>query len=220
MHCVVDFVDVDSDKWRQYAEQKPWPLSWVYRREARCLLALEQALADKNSEARCAIQVIDLEPHLFLDRFVHLVPVNPDALDKPEQEHDDHDEGENQYALAHAGFYRQNRAGHHTGQAKGRPPFEGQQVAVMTEQLCDDGVGHSGIGLGSGQRVQAREQQCRCQHWPEQAIPHPFSAAEGSQVPAGHFVRLGQVHQAQQGGGDIRQFAACGVQGHPADGRI
>jgi sugar transferase (PEP-CTERM/EpsH1 system associated) len=42
---VIDFVDVDSDKWQQYAQQKPWPLSWVYRREARCLLALEQALA-------------------------------------------------------------------------------------------------------------------------------------------------------------------------------
>ncbi len=44
---VIDFVDVDSDKWQQYALQKPWPLSWVYRREARCLLALEQALAEQ-----------------------------------------------------------------------------------------------------------------------------------------------------------------------------
>ena len=44
---VIDFVDVDSDKWQQYARQKPWPLSWVYRREARCLLALEQTLAEQ-----------------------------------------------------------------------------------------------------------------------------------------------------------------------------
>ena len=44
---VIDFVDVDSDKWQQYAAQKPWPLSWVYRREARCLLTLEQALAEQ-----------------------------------------------------------------------------------------------------------------------------------------------------------------------------
>ncbi|WP_205422767.1 TIGR03087 family PEP-CTERM/XrtA system glycosyltransferase [Seongchinamella sediminis] len=42
---VIDFVDVDSDKWQQYARQKPWPLSWIYRREGRCLLALEKALA-------------------------------------------------------------------------------------------------------------------------------------------------------------------------------
>ncbi|WP_197911886.1 TIGR03087 family PEP-CTERM/XrtA system glycosyltransferase [Kineobactrum salinum] len=44
---VIDFVDVDSDKWQQYAAQKPPPMSWVYRREARCLLRLEQELAQR-----------------------------------------------------------------------------------------------------------------------------------------------------------------------------
>ncbi len=42
---VIDFVDIDSDKWRQYAEKKPWPLSWLYNREARLLLRCEKALA-------------------------------------------------------------------------------------------------------------------------------------------------------------------------------
>ena len=42
---VVDFVDVDSDKWRQYAERKHWPLSWLYRREAETLLTFEQNVA-------------------------------------------------------------------------------------------------------------------------------------------------------------------------------
>jgi sugar transferase (PEP-CTERM/EpsH1 system associated) len=42
---VIDFVDIDSDKWLQYARQKPWPLSWVYRREGQRLLRYEQALA-------------------------------------------------------------------------------------------------------------------------------------------------------------------------------
>ena len=42
---VIDFVDIDSDKWQQYAEQQSWPLSWVYRREARCLLDYEKNLA-------------------------------------------------------------------------------------------------------------------------------------------------------------------------------
>lgn len=42
---VIDFVDVDSDKWAQYARQKSPPLSWLYRREARSLLQLEQKLA-------------------------------------------------------------------------------------------------------------------------------------------------------------------------------
>jgi glycosyltransferase involved in cell wall biosynthesis len=42
---VVDFCDVDSDKWRQYAEQKAPPMSWLYRHEARQLLAYERHVA-------------------------------------------------------------------------------------------------------------------------------------------------------------------------------
>jgi sugar transferase (PEP-CTERM/EpsH1 system associated) len=42
---VVDFCDVDSDKWRQYADQKSWPMSWLYRYEARQLLAYERRVA-------------------------------------------------------------------------------------------------------------------------------------------------------------------------------
>jgi sugar transferase (PEP-CTERM/EpsH1 system associated) len=44
---VVDMVDVDSDKWRQYAERKAWPVSVIYSREARRLLAFERAIASK-----------------------------------------------------------------------------------------------------------------------------------------------------------------------------
>jgi len=42
---VVDFVDVDSDKWRQYAGQHRWPMSWLYRREGRRLLCFERRVA-------------------------------------------------------------------------------------------------------------------------------------------------------------------------------
>ncbi|MCS0584453.1 TIGR03087 family PEP-CTERM/XrtA system glycosyltransferase [Massilia pinisoli] len=42
---VVDFCDVDSDKWRQYADQKSWPMNWLYRYEARRLLAYERRVA-------------------------------------------------------------------------------------------------------------------------------------------------------------------------------
>lgn len=42
---VVDFVDVDSDKWRQYADKKSWPMSWLYRHEARQLLSYERQVA-------------------------------------------------------------------------------------------------------------------------------------------------------------------------------
>ncbi|MFN0317029.1 MAG: TIGR03087 family PEP-CTERM/XrtA system glycosyltransferase [Burkholderiales bacterium] len=42
---VVDFVDVDSQKWLQYAHQRTWPMSAVYKREARCLLQYERQVA-------------------------------------------------------------------------------------------------------------------------------------------------------------------------------
>jgi sugar transferase (PEP-CTERM/EpsH1 system associated) len=42
---VIDFCDVDSDKWRQYADKKAWPMSWLYRHEAGRLLAYERAVA-------------------------------------------------------------------------------------------------------------------------------------------------------------------------------
>ncbi len=42
---VIDFVDMDSDKWLQYASTKSWPMSWVYQREANRLLTYEQTIA-------------------------------------------------------------------------------------------------------------------------------------------------------------------------------
>jgi sugar transferase (PEP-CTERM/EpsH1 system associated) len=42
---VMDFVDIDSDKWRQYAPTKTWPLSWLYHRESEKLLAWERRVA-------------------------------------------------------------------------------------------------------------------------------------------------------------------------------
>lgn len=43
--AVFDMVDVDSEKWRSYSERKPWPLSWLYRREADRLLTFERRMA-------------------------------------------------------------------------------------------------------------------------------------------------------------------------------
>ncbi len=42
---VMDFVDIDSDKWRQYAPTKTWPLSWLYQREGIKMLAWERKVA-------------------------------------------------------------------------------------------------------------------------------------------------------------------------------
>lgn len=44
---VVDFVDVDSDKWRQYSKNKSWPASWIYAREARTLLNYERNISTR-----------------------------------------------------------------------------------------------------------------------------------------------------------------------------
>ena len=44
---VIDFVDVDSDKWRQYAETNPWPLSWIYQRESALLQNYERDVAQE-----------------------------------------------------------------------------------------------------------------------------------------------------------------------------
>jgi sugar transferase (PEP-CTERM/EpsH1 system associated) len=44
LHRVIDFVDVDSEKWDQYAATKRWPVAQLYRREARHLLAYEREI--------------------------------------------------------------------------------------------------------------------------------------------------------------------------------
>jgi polysaccharide biosynthesis protein PslH len=47
MRRVIDFVDMDSDKWRQYSLSQRFPLSWIYRRESRRLLAFEREVATR-----------------------------------------------------------------------------------------------------------------------------------------------------------------------------
>lgn len=48
---VLDFVDVDSQKWRDMAAASRWPLSWVYRREAATLGAFEAKAARRSAAA-------------------------------------------------------------------------------------------------------------------------------------------------------------------------
>lgn len=59
---VIDFVDVDSEKWAEYAARKPWPMSLVYAREARCLRAFETAIAARFD---ASVFVTDAEAALF-----------------------------------------------------------------------------------------------------------------------------------------------------------
>ena len=59
---IADLVDVDSDKWRQYAATRPWPLSAIYRRESRALLAYERRIA---REFDASVLVCAAEADLF-----------------------------------------------------------------------------------------------------------------------------------------------------------
>ncbi len=60
---LVDFVDVDSAKWTQYAPAHRWPMSAVYRREGERLLAYEREVAQ---QARRSFFVTPNETALFL----------------------------------------------------------------------------------------------------------------------------------------------------------
>ncbi|MEO9041777.1 MAG: TIGR03087 family PEP-CTERM/XrtA system glycosyltransferase [Rhodoferax sp.] len=59
---LVDFVDVDSAKWTQYATSRKWPLSWLYRREGERLLAFERTVA---ASAQRSFFVTENETTLF-----------------------------------------------------------------------------------------------------------------------------------------------------------
>lgn len=59
---VVDFCDVDSAKWTQYAADRRWPMSWLYRREGERLLAFER---DAAAAVDASLFVTEAEAALF-----------------------------------------------------------------------------------------------------------------------------------------------------------
>jgi sugar transferase (PEP-CTERM/EpsH1 system associated) len=62
---IIDFVDVDSQKWARYAETVTGPLRWIYARETRRLAAFERQSA-RNSEA--CVFVSAYESAIFRDQ--------------------------------------------------------------------------------------------------------------------------------------------------------
>jgi sugar transferase (PEP-CTERM/EpsH1 system associated) len=48
-NLIVDFVDLDSQKWAAYGQESRWPLSWLYRREATALFAWERRVVASAS---------------------------------------------------------------------------------------------------------------------------------------------------------------------------
>jgi sugar transferase (PEP-CTERM/EpsH1 system associated) len=71
-HRTIDFVDIDSDKWMQYARVKSWPMSWIYRRESKLLLGYERQVA---SDFDSATFVSQAEADLFRE-------LSPESGDK------------------------------------------------------------------------------------------------------------------------------------------
>lgn len=68
---LVDFVDVDSAKWSDYAPAHRWPLSWLYGREGRTLLAYERQVA---AWAQQSFFCTDKEVALFAGRAPEAAP--------------------------------------------------------------------------------------------------------------------------------------------------
>ena len=62
VRCIVDFVDMDSAKWGDYAIRRGWPASALYEREARRLLAYERDVA---ARAEASVFVTDEEAGHF-----------------------------------------------------------------------------------------------------------------------------------------------------------
>lgn len=63
LHVVLDFVDVDSAKWTQYAASHSWPSSFVYRREGEKLLRFERGAAASSA---VSVFVTQGEAELFI----------------------------------------------------------------------------------------------------------------------------------------------------------
>ncbi|NGZ87096.1 TIGR03087 family PEP-CTERM/XrtA system glycosyltransferase [Duganella aceris] len=62
---VMDLVDVDSEKWHDYADRNRWPMSWLYRREGRLLLEHERRVA---ADFKQVLLVSPAEAALFKQR--------------------------------------------------------------------------------------------------------------------------------------------------------
>lgn len=77
---IMDFCDLDSDKWNQYAEKKTFPLNLVYRMEARRLLDYEKKIHQNFDRS---IFVSQTEADLFKAQFPEAknIDIIPNGVD-------------------------------------------------------------------------------------------------------------------------------------------
>ncbi|HLQ39078.1 MAG TPA: TIGR03087 family PEP-CTERM/XrtA system glycosyltransferase, partial [Planctomycetota bacterium] len=76
---LMQFAELDSDKWAQFAAQRRGPSRWLYAREARRLLAFETTVAQSFDGS---FVVSETERQLFQQRIPSVVPtVLPNGVD-------------------------------------------------------------------------------------------------------------------------------------------
>ncbi len=66
---IMDFVDVDSEKWKQYAQRARWPLSWIYHLESKRLAEFERRVAERFDHS---ILVTHEEERIFKIKNPHI----------------------------------------------------------------------------------------------------------------------------------------------------
>lgn len=71
VRLIMDFMDLDSLKWKQFASLKPWPLSLIYKREEKLLTKTEQEIL-KSFDASLFVSAEEVE----------LLKANPDNKNK------------------------------------------------------------------------------------------------------------------------------------------
>lgn len=59
---LMDFMDLDSDKWQQYANTSNWPMKWIYQRESLILAKYEQEIV---RQFKASFFIADAEVNLF-----------------------------------------------------------------------------------------------------------------------------------------------------------
>ena len=77
---IMDFVDVDSDKWAQYARYASFPKSWIYKLESKRLSKYERKVAEFFQHS---IFVTDSEVKIFKNKNPHIKNVTaiPNGVD-------------------------------------------------------------------------------------------------------------------------------------------
>jgi len=80
MRRVVDMVDVDSEKWRQFARHSPAPARWLYAVEAERIARIESALVDQ-ADALVVVSPVELDLYRRLRRSDGSIRVVGDGVD-------------------------------------------------------------------------------------------------------------------------------------------